>query len=370
MKPLRNEFKVNWEDTRIRFRKWWEFQTLDRPILILRAPKPGWEEGFRSIASTSYVDHEIGRKDFEGYLQRYLTNFSRIAYLAEAFPSLSVNLGPGAFGVYLGAKPLFTENSVWYEEKYASFEAVELSLKDGKEWLDFTLTSLRRAKEVSGGRFLLAFPDLVENLDTLAALFGTANLLIALIEHPSEIHTLQKQALTLWFEVFESMYPIIADEEGWSCYTIFDIWGPGTTAKLQCDIAAMLSPAMFDEFVLPYLTEQCLRITSPIFHLDGPDAVVHLPSILRIPSLRCVQWTPGAGKPDAGDPCWWDLIYRRVLDAGKSIHATMKAENVVPFVKHFGGTGVFVKTMVDSYREGEELLEKINSIREGGIWRS
>jgi hypothetical protein len=48
----------------------------------------------------------------------------------------------------------------------------------------------------------------------------------------------------------------------------------------------------------------------------------------------------------------------------------MKAENVVPFVKHFGGTGVFVKTMVDSYREGEQLLEKINSIREGGIWRS
>ena len=36
----------------------------------------------------------------------------------------------------------------------------------------------------------------------------------------------------------------------------FRIWGPGKTAKVQCDASAMFSPAMFEQFVVPALTEE------------------------------------------------------------------------------------------------------------------
>ncbi len=353
------EFKQNWEDTRKRFLKWWNFEPTDRPVCIVRYPSRGQEEGFRSIASTSYVDPEIGKKDFQGFLQRAVSNFSRIRYGGEAYPSVSVNLGPGAFGVYLGARPTFTENSVWYDECFSHIEEGNLSLTQGEEWFQFTIHSLQYAKEQSADRYLVSFPDLVEGLDTLAALYGTATILVALMDNAERIHTLQKQALDLWFQCLDRLYPVVRDEKGWSSYTIFDIWGPGTTIKLQCDISAMLSPGMFDEFVLPYLTEQCTRITSPIYHLDGPDALIHLPSLLKIPSLKCVQWTPGAGKPDAGDPCWWEKVYEPILSSGKCIHATMPVERVRPFVQHFGGRGVFVKTLVETYEEGKALCKDL-----------
>ncbi|MFQ3620673.1 MAG: hypothetical protein SNJ78_06985, partial [Spirochaetales bacterium] len=279
----------------------------------------------------------------------------------------SVNLGPGAFGVFLGAKPRFTENSVWYEELYTSVDEGDLTLELGKDWYQFTLDSLTQAKQISQGQYLVAFPDLVEGLDTLAALYGTSNILIALLEQPERIHALQRRATSLWFECMLPLYEVIKDDQGWSCFTIFDIWGPGPTIKLQCDLSAMLSPEMFDEFVVPYLKEQADRITSPIYHLDGVDAMVHLPSLLNIPSIKCIQWTPGAGKPDAGDPCWWDTIYKPVLDRGKCLHATMVAKNVLPFVKRFGGRGVFLKTLVDSLQEGEELFRAICETCKGGV---
>ena len=48
------------------------------------------------------------------------------------------------------------------------------------------------------------------------------------------------------------------DEVGGSCYWV---WAPGRTAKFQCDFSAMISPAMFNEFMLPVLGEMCERVS-------------------------------------------------------------------------------------------------------------
>ena len=78
--------------------------------------------------------------------------------------------------------------------------------------------------------------------------------------------------------------------------------------------------------------------------------------VLGLKRLDCLQWTPGAGAPNGGDPAW-DEIYRKTLDAGKCIWAGMPAGQVHDFIRRFGKRAVFIQVHgVKSEAEGKRLL--------------
>ena len=355
---MKGDFKENWLETRERFISWWKRKEMDRPLMVVTAP--------RSHLSTCNDAHEHEKKaisveeqwlNAEGVLQRKEAEFEETAYLGEAFPYLWADLGPGSLGTFLGAKPVFEPDTVWYEPCFDQLRDAVIRLQKDSVWWRWTLKTTQLAVERARGRYLVTFPDLIENLDTLAAVLGTEETLVYLIDAPDEIHRLQKELLPVWFEAYNALYDLIQDEEGWSAFAAFNIWGPGKTAKLQCDFSAMISPDMFDEFVLPYLQDQCDALDCTIYHLDGSHAIRHLDSLLSIDSLDCIQWTPGAGAPDGGDPCW-DDIYRKTLDAGKCIHAHMPPHRVKDFVKRFGKTGVLIQTHTPSEEVGQRLIDE------------
>ncbi len=105
---------------------------------------------------------------------------------------------------------------------------------------------------------------------------------------------------------------------GSSAFGAFRIWGPGKTAKVQCDACAMFSPEMFRDFVKPALAEQCAWLDHAIYHLDGTQCICHLDHLLAIDSLRAIEWTPQAGIEGGAHERWFPL-YKRILDAGKSV---------------------------------------------------
>ena len=83
---------------------------------------------------------------------------------------------------------------------------------------------------------------------------------------------------------------------------------------MQCDASAMFSSAMFDDFVVPALTEQCRWLDYSLYHLDGTQAMHHLDSLLAIEALDAIEWTPQAGIESGGHPRWYPL-YKRIIDA-------------------------------------------------------
>ncbi|MCM8777890.1 MAG: hypothetical protein NC905_06510 [Candidatus Omnitrophica bacterium] len=95
-------------------------------------------------------------------------------------------------------------------------------------------------------------------------------------------------------------------------------WAPGKLAKFQCDISCMISPEMFNEFVLPYLEEQCKHLNYSFYHLDGPGAIKHLNSLLSIEELDGIQWTPGIDQDGLESPKWFP-IYHKILSRGKKL---------------------------------------------------
>jgi hypothetical protein len=78
----------------------------------------------------------------------------------------------------------------------------------------------------------------------------------------------------------------------------------------------MISPEMFVDFCWQDILETCNYVDYSLYHLDGPDAVRHLPEILKLEKLNCVQWIQGAGQPYPSE--WLDLL-KQIQNAGKSV---------------------------------------------------
>ncbi len=132
----------------------------------------------------------------------------------------------------------------------------------------------------------------------------------------------------------------------------FNAWGPGRTAKVQCDFSAMISPDMYAEFVLPHIQRQCQRLDYTVYHLEGSDALHHIDAVLSIPELDSLQWEPGAGHPHTGDKVWWDKVWKKVYAAGKSafLHG-VPVDDIEGFVNEFGQDGTLIIT--DSHTEDD-----------------
>jgi hypothetical protein len=288
-----------------------------------------------------------------------------VDYWAEAFPYFDTQIGPGSLGTFLGSKPHFVVDTVWYDPCIADPErSGPIEFCDGQHWFDVHMALVDEGLRRAMGRYLVGIPDLIENLDTLAALRGDGNLLFDVVDRPGWVLERMEEINAAYFQVFDLFYQKVAAADGGNAFSAFRVWGPGKTAKIQCDFSASLSPQMFRRFAQPFLKAQCEFLDYSLYHLDGTNARQHVEPLLEIGALDAIEWTPQAGKPGGGDPCWYEL-YWRILAGGKSIQAVgVRPEEVVPLVDAVGPAGVFV--IVDApvdRRTAERLTRELEPYR-------
>ena len=350
------KWKPDWPEAKANLIKWWEHQglalcvTAPRKKPVEKVPEP--EKPADLLASWIDPAYRCSKAEHE---------MANTFYGGEAFPYFDVLLGPGSLGTFLGARPGFTDRTVWYDPCIAdpdSYGPIRFDPK-GNKWWDVHLAlvdeGLRRAK----GRYLVGMPDLIENIDTLAAMRGTEPLLMDLIERPAWVKSRVEEINTAFFAAFDGIYQKIRADDGGNAFAAFRIWGPGRTAKVQCDFSCMISPEMFGEFVAPALAAQCQWLDYSLYHLDGTTAVQHLDALLEIEALDAIQWTPQAGKPGTGSPEWYGL-YRRIKAGGKSVQALGVApDELRPLLDAVGPEGLFVSVQAPDEAAARELLKKV-----------
>jgi 5-methyltetrahydrofolate--homocysteine methyltransferase len=105
---------------------------------------------------------------------------------------------------------------------------------------------------------------------------------------------------------------------------------------LQCDFAYMISPRMFERFVLPDLESCCAALDHGFYHLDGKGQIPHLDMLLSLDRLRGIQWVPGDGAPPVEE---WIPLLGRIVAAGKRCQVYVSPEGATEIVRALGGTG-------------------------------
>lgn len=357
-------WKPNWRATQEHFVRWWQRQGL--VIGMWGAPRAATplEPVPTPPAPASVAD---AYRDAAGRATRTHHTLAYSRFPLDTLPLASTDIGPGSLALYLGAEPGFAESTVWFHPTMATVEEPEslppLRFDPANPWWQVTEATLRACVARGHGKYLVGCPDLVENIDILAALRDPQVFAMDLLERPEWVADKVAEIDAAWFAVYERIYQIIKQPDGSSAFGAFIVWGPGRTAKLQCDASVLISAPMYRRFVVPSLTAQCRYLDHSLYHLDGTQAMHHLDALLEINELDAIEWTPQAGIEGGGSPRWYDL-YRRILAAGKSVQVCGAAPHeIVPLLDAIGGKGVYILTWYNSEEEAAKLAELVAPYR-------
>ena len=376
-------YKVNMEAAKEKFRNYWAHKNTGRPLMCVIARRPEVEQySDGTPVEGGYLDQicqgkyynmpeELKWKDMEDKYQnpqrivdRYRYFCQTHAFLGESFPNLNIDFGPGSLASYLGSEIGFKEDTVWFNKCLDSWHGVpKLTFDPENKWFKKHIQLAKDCQALAGDDFYVDMPDLMENIDVLASLRGAQDILFDLLDEPEMIGERIQEVTDIYYEYYDRFYDIIKDEEGGNAYTVFQIWGPGRTVKLQCDFSAMMSPEDFRKYIQPSLRTQSENVDHVLYHLDGPAAIKHMDALMEIDGIDALQWTSGDAGPDGTLPDW-DVIYDKAIAAGKSIWVKVYSgefedwiRNVDRIVKKYGSHSLFLLFPEMSMEQAAYLLD-------------
>jgi hypothetical protein len=358
-------WKPNWAETRQHFADWWS----QKGLVLGAWGGVGTHAPREAVERPTWVPpgEAIFYTDAAARARRNHYLLSRCSYPLDMIPVADTMIGPGSLALCLGSEPTFAENTVWFGSTLEHDDEPEkrgsIHFDQENRWWQVHCATLSESAALARGKYLVGCPDLVENIDILASLRGMSRLFVDMIERPEWVSEKLGEINRAYFEIYDRIYDMIKLEDGGSAFEAYKLWGPGKTAKVQCDSAAMFSPAMFRQFVVPALREQCSYLDHSMYHLDGNEQFCHLDALLEIEELDAIEWTPNTNLPLGGDPQWYDL-YRRILAAGKSVQVYLvRAREIVPLLDAIGAEGVYVLGMFRNEAEAEKVLEATEQFR-------
>lgn len=376
-------YKVNMEAAKEKFRNYWAHKNTGRPLMCVIARRPEVEQySDGTPVEGGYLDQicqgkyynmpeELKWKDMEDKYQnpqrivdRYRYFCQTHAFLGESFPNLNIDFGPGSLASYLGSEIGFKEDTVWFNKCLDGWDGVpKLTFDPENKWFKKHLQLAKDCQALAGDDFYVDMPDLMENIDVLASLRGAQDILFDLLDEPEMIGERIQEVTDIYYEYYDRFYDVIKDEEGGNAYTVFQIWGPGRTVKLQCDFSAMMSPEDFRKYIQPSLLSQSENVDHVLYHLDGPAAIKHMDALMEIEGIDALQWTSGDAGPDGTLPDW-DVIYDKAIAAGKSIWVKVYSgefedwiRNVDRIVNKYGSHSLFLLFPEMSMEQAAYLLD-------------
>ncbi|MBI4551372.1 MAG: hypothetical protein HY710_03840 [Candidatus Latescibacteria bacterium] len=344
------EFKPDWPQAVERFQAWWAGDIIDRVALQVTAPKAGYQP--RPVPPPPTLEARWTSVDYviEAAEERMRATF----YGGEAFPIFFPSLGPDVFSAYLGCESIFAPDTIWVKPNITDWDnPPPLTLDPSNRWWRLTLEMIERALERAPGRYFVGLTDLHGGMDALSAMRGREQLCVDLIDCPEKIKVAMEDFITpLWFDIYEAMHQPIQEKMTGST-SWFPVWSPGRWYPTSCDFAALVSPAMFDDFILPDIVAEVEWLDHSLYHLDGPDAIVHLDSLLNIPRLGGIQWVPGA-RYSSMLP--WLPLLKRIQRAGKLLHLSVNPYEIEPLLRELSPNGVMFHTSCPTEAEARALL--------------
>jgi len=315
------QFKSNWLETKQRYDAWLHGGRTDRPLMNLTTDREGDRRLSAPLEETEYTDLYDRYMNMDKRFARTMNRCNETEFLAESYPQIGSYLGAGSMAIYLGSEPVFADDTIWFTESIGSYENLELTYDPDNKWWKLQIDMIKRLAElIKGTDIIIGIPDIVENIDILSAMRGPHLCCYDLYDYPAEVKKALAQITDLYAVFYNEIYGIVKKPDGSSSYGPYSVYGSGKSAKIQCDFNALISPAHFDEFIMPCLVKQCAGLDNILFHLDGVECIVHLDSLLSLERLGAIQWTPPPGPSSikAANDRWFDL-YRRVRKAGKGL---------------------------------------------------
>jgi len=347
-----NFTEQDWERIERDWSLWWAGE-LDRPMVMIDIPIV-WS------LSMEMSREFLLKKPVDEVLDHFQMLLEARQFYGDSWPKWWPNFGPGIMAGFLGANVHCTSDTttVWFDAPDETpIEALHFEYDPDNVWWQRILALTRGAVERWGKRVSVAHTDLGGNLDVLASFRTTEQLLYDVIDAPDEVVRLVNEITSLWLRYYDELYDIIR-KVGRGTTPWAAVWSPGRCYMQQCDFSYMISPKMFERFVLPDIAACAEKLDHAFYHLDGKGQIAHLDMLLSLEALAGVQWIPGDGQPP---PDGWLPLLKRIRDGGKLCQVYVSAEGARTIVRELGGRGFafYILTLMTSREEADDFLRAL-----------
>lgn len=156
---------------------------------------------------------------------------------------------------------------------------------ESNPWVAKMLEFIPALTERSGGRYPVGVTLMRGISDLLSALYGGGEFILRMIDEPDEIHRVVEQLTAFWIAFGRCLLSRLPEFHGGTGSFLYGLWCPGKTIWLQEDAAALLSPALYEEFI----HQADLEIARSF-----QNSVIHLHPTRFIPTRHLVESELGA----------------------------------------------------------------------------
>ena len=347
-------YKPDFETVRQRLLAFWEGEVLDRACIAVTAPKASdalWHEGETQPADAealraSWTDPQTVRRAYLDKLQR--------TYLGgDALPIIPQNHGTAGHCNYFGAMPVYDRETIWFHPVLKDLEPE--SLRYRPEVLSRHLAMTDYLVAHAGDDYMVGMPDSCGTLDALANLYGSGDLLIAMLEEPDAVARAVRIVNDGWADSNERFYQAAhANNKGGCSHPWMHLWAPGRLQHMQCDLSVMISPDLYERLVVPELEQQMRWSAYPVYHFDGIEQERHLGHLLSLPKLRAIQWTNVDGQ---APPRAYLSVLKRIQAAGKNLILMTPAEDVPELLENLSASGLYLHCRAGSPEQADALVQ-------------
>jgi hypothetical protein len=345
------KYKPDWPEARRRLTALWRHERLDRPCIAVTAPLPGDPPP----PLPAPADEEARWLDPSYRVEAAVRGVRSSWWGGEALPSFLLMAN---WVICLGGTPRFDPATIWFQTGPVDFHRPSPFRHDpASPWVG-KYTALFRALNEAAGRdeFFVGKPGGLPANDLLSMFMGTEDFLYALVDHPEWMAEAILNGARDQLRAKREILALVPDRGEYWCNPAgwMPFWAPEPHIVTQSDVSCMLSPEMYDRFVVPELDVYGAEHGALWYHLDGGDARQHLPRLLSLPYVKVVQYTPAPIEPPNG-PAHLPM-YRKIQAAGRIVHIELPVQNVEPFVRELDPALLLLHIRCSSRDGGERLL--------------
>jgi len=341
-----------------RYRAFWERAPVDRPMVGFSFKS--WFPLEEYTASARWQSAEVLTPDMvepEAFMddQERLLREGEILdddILRGASPSQAV---PWLVGM-LGARLRILPGSILGEQRtlpWSELEGIRLDYDNPwfRTYIDFVQTLVRRAD----GRFPVSHGTLVGPTDLAAFLRGASQSVMDLLEEPDKAARLLEDLGEVFRDVTQQAWAHIPLFHGGYYDAQYQLWAPGSIARMQEDASGLYSPALYRQFVQPVDRALARHFECAFIHLHSTSMFL-LDAFLEVKEIRCLQVNYEVG---SGGPAIAGMIpyFQRIQRAGRPllIRGSFTPDEMRQLVDALDPRGLYLYVMVTDMDEVESL---------------
>ena len=337
MSILPIEHIADWEQRIARQDAFWQCEIIDRPVVLMTLPHP--QPDYPWPAAGNWATPRDRWMDVEHMAACALAGAMGTEYLGDALPTVWPNLGPEFFSTCFGCELEFSDSTSWSIPILHDWADVgQLAFSTDNPYWHKMVAMTEALLDVGQGKFYTGLTDFHPGGDLVASLRDPLNFNYDMIDAVEETRALLATVTERYLAVFDYFHDKLA-AAGQACTTWAGIVSSKKWYVPSNDFSCMVSKAMFDDLFLPGIAAECRHMEASIYHLDGPNALQHLDSLLAIPELNAIQWVYGSGHGRSTD---WLPVYQRCQAAGKGVQVNIELDELPTLMEAIHPEGVWL----------------------------